>query len=111
MSLWTVAYCPTVSNLAEKPFKWCYQVKFLSIFTTIAPTYLKFFPHLTLLLLYLRFFLLDLNETIAVFDIEILLAFSQLTRHFKSILASFLSFFDNHLQNDELCMQSNTYIV
>ena len=91
----------------ERSLTWCCQVKFVSIFT---PRYLTLWvgysllPHNFIFKPLSSFFCLDLKITISVFFTlsEILFAFNQLTRCFKSALTSLFSFLIELLWHNRL---------
>ena len=94
-------------SLLESPLTWYCQLRFVSIFT---PRYLTLSVGYSLLPLNFifkspsNFFCLDLKITISVFFTlsEILFAFNQLTRCFKSALTSLFSFLIELLRHKRL---------
>ena len=93
-------------SLMERSLTRCCQVRFVSIFTIRYLT-LSVGYSLLLLILFLNhlqiFFCLDLKITISVFLMlsEILFAFNQLTRCFKSALTCLFSFLIELLRHNQ----------
>ena len=91
----------------ERSLTWCYQISLVSIFT---PRYLtilvgySLLPHNFIFKSPSSLFCLDLKITISVFLTlsEILFAFNQLTRCFKSALTSLFSFLIELLWHNRL---------
>ena len=94
-------------SLMERSSTWCRQVRLVSIFT---PRYLtlsvgySLLPHNFIFKSPSSFFCLDLKITISVFFTlsEILFAFNQLTRCFKSALTCLFSFLIELLRHNRL---------
>ena len=94
-------------SLMDRSLRWYCQLRFVSIFT---PTYLtlsvgySLLPHNSIFKSPSSFFCLDLKITISVFFTlsEILFAFNQLTRCFKSALTCLFSFLIELLRHNRL---------
>ena len=103
-------------SLMERSFKWCCQVRFVSIFT---PSYLalsvrySLLPHNFIFKSLSSFFCLDLKIIISVFFTlsEILFAFNQLTRCFKSALTSLFSFLIESLWHNRLVSSAKWWVL
>ena len=91
----------------ERSLTWHYQLRFVSILT---PSYLKLsggyslLPNNLIFKSLSKFFSLDLKTAISAFFTfsEILFAFNQLTRFFKSVLNSLFSFLIELLRHKRL---------